>query len=74
MSVGVNVMFDVVSQMARMLGNDFDIEIVETHHRFKKDSPSGTALRLAEKICDATQKRWTRTSFTVARGLPASDR
>ncbi len=57
MCVGVNVMFDVASQMARMLGNDFDIEIVETHHRFKKDSPSGTALRLAEKICDATQKK-----------------
>ncbi|MEK6622552.1 MAG: 4-hydroxy-tetrahydrodipicolinate reductase [Planctomycetota bacterium] len=57
MSVGVNVLFDVVSHMSRMLGNDFDIEIVETHHRFKKDSPSGTALRLAEKICDATHKK-----------------
>ena len=49
MSVGVNVMFSLVSQMAQMLGNDFDIEIVETHHRFKKDAPSGTALKLAEK-------------------------
>ncbi|MBM4055715.1 MAG: 4-hydroxy-tetrahydrodipicolinate reductase [Planctomycetes bacterium] len=54
MSVGVNVMFTVAAQMAKMLGKDFDIEIIETHHRFKKDSPSGTALRLAEKICDAT--------------------
>ncbi|MCF6147432.1 MAG: 4-hydroxy-tetrahydrodipicolinate reductase [Candidatus Kuenenia sp.] len=54
MSVGVNVMFSVAAQMAKMLGKDFDIEIIETHHRFKKDSPSGTALRLAEKICTAT--------------------
>ena len=57
MSVGVNVLFDAVSQIARMLGSDFDVEIVETHHRFKKDAPSGTALRLAERICDATQKK-----------------
>lgn len=54
MSLGVNVMFSVAAQMAKMLGKDFDIEIIETHHRHKKDSPSGTALRLAEKICDAT--------------------
>ena len=49
MSVGVNVIFDLAAQMAKMLGNDYDIEILETHHRFKKDSPSGTALRIAEK-------------------------
>lgn len=54
MSVGVNIMFDLVAQVARMVENEFDIEIIETHHRFKKDAPSGTALRLAEKICEAT--------------------
>lgn len=54
MSVGVNIMFELVAQVARMVRNEFDIEIVETHHRFKKDAPSGTALRLAEKICEAT--------------------
>lgn len=69
MCVGVNVMFDVASQMARMLGNDFDIEIVETHHRFKKDSPSGTALRLAEKICDATQKKMDKDVVYGRQGL-----
>ena len=57
MSVGVNVMFNLAAQMAQMLGTDFDIEIIETHHRFKKDSPSGTALKLAEKICDATGRK-----------------
>lgn len=69
MSVGVNVLFDVVSHMARMLGNDFDIEIVETHHRFKKDSPSGTALRLAEKICAATQKEMDKDVIYGRQGL-----
>jgi 4-hydroxy-tetrahydrodipicolinate reductase len=46
MSVGVNVAFRILADMARMLGDDYDVEIVETHHRFKKDAPSGTALRI----------------------------
>lgn len=54
MSVGVNILFNLVGQVARMVEKEFDMEIVETHHRFKKDAPSGTALRLAEKICEAT--------------------
>ena len=53
-SVGVNLLFDLVGQVAAALGDDYDIEIVEAHHRFKKDAPSGTALRLAENICKAT--------------------
>lgn len=57
MSVGVNVMFNLAAQMAQMLGKEFDIEIIETHHRFKKDSPSGTALKLAENICEATGRK-----------------
>ena len=52
MSLGVNLLFKVAPQIARALGDDYDIEIVETHHRFKKDSPSGTALRLAESIAN----------------------
>jgi 4-hydroxy-tetrahydrodipicolinate reductase len=50
MSVAVNVAFKVLADMARMLGDDYDVEIVETHHRFKKDAPSGTALRMAEVV------------------------
>lgn len=56
MSVGVNLLFDVVEQVARALGNEPDVEIVETHHRFKKDAPSGTALRIAERICGVTDR------------------
>ena len=48
MSVGVNVMLSLVQQAARALGADFDIEIVEMHHKHKIDAPSGTALRLGE--------------------------
>ena len=48
MSVGMNTLFAVVGKVASMLGPDYDIEIVEQHHRFKKDAPSGSALTLAE--------------------------
>jgi 4-hydroxy-tetrahydrodipicolinate reductase len=54
MSVGMNVLFNFVGKVATMLGEDYDIEIIEQHHRFKKDAPSGSALTLAENICRAT--------------------
>lgn len=54
MSMGVNLLLRVVGDVARALGEDYDVEIIETHHRFKKDAPSGTALRLAEAVAKAT--------------------
>jgi 4-hydroxy-tetrahydrodipicolinate reductase len=54
MSVGMNVLFSLVGKAASMLGDEYDIEIVEQHHRFKKDAPSGSAITLAENICRAT--------------------
>jgi len=54
MSVGMNVLFALVGKAASMLGDEYDIEIIEQHHRFKKDAPSGSALTLAENICHAT--------------------
>jgi len=56
MSVGMNVLFATVGKLAKMLGEDYDIEITEAHHRFKKDSPSGTALSLAEEIATETDR------------------
>ena len=54
MSLSVNVLFQLVRQAATLLrGKDFDAEIVERHHRFKKDAPSGTALHFARLIQDA---------------------
>jgi 4-hydroxy-tetrahydrodipicolinate reductase len=58
MSVGMNVLFSLVGKVASMLGEEYDIEIIEQHHRFKKDAPSGSALTLAENICKATGKRF----------------
>ena len=54
MSVGMNILFSLVGKVAQMLGEDYDIEIIEQHHRFKKDAPSGSAITLAENICKAT--------------------
>lgn len=56
MSLGVNLLFKVAPQIAKALGGEYDIEIVEAHHRFKKDAPSGTALRLAEAVAKATDR------------------
>lgn len=50
MSVGINLLLKVLGQVASIIGQDYDIEIVEAHHRLKKDAPSGTALRMAEVI------------------------
>jgi len=56
MSLGVNLMFVLAGQVAKQLGEDYDIEVVEAHHRFKQDAPSGTAMGLVKSICDATGK------------------
>ena len=53
MSVGVNLMFKAVENIAQVLTEGYDVEIVEAHHRLKKDAPSGTALKLAQVIAQA---------------------
>ena len=50
MSVGVNLMFRLVEQAARVLGDTVDVEVIEAHHRHKIDAPSGTAVRLGEVL------------------------
>lgn len=54
-SVGVNTLFWLTRKAAEILGPDFDLEVVEMHHRLKKDSPSGTAKRLAEILAEVRQ-------------------
>jgi 4-hydroxy-tetrahydrodipicolinate reductase len=54
MSMGVNVLFKVVEGVAKVLGPDYDVEIVEAHHNMKKDAPSGTADKLAQIVASAT--------------------
>jgi 4-hydroxy-tetrahydrodipicolinate reductase len=54
MSVGVNLLLKIAAEVAAALGDDYDIEIVEGHHRFKADAPSGTAIALRDAILQAT--------------------
>jgi 4-hydroxy-tetrahydrodipicolinate reductase len=51
-STGVNLLFALTRRAASVLGSDFDVEVIEMHHRFKKDAPSGTAARLLEIILE----------------------
>ena len=53
MSIGVSLLTQLLGRVASALGEDYDVEIVEMHHRRKTDAPSGTALRFAEAICEA---------------------
>ncbi len=54
-SVGVNTLFWLSRKASEILGSNFDIEVVEMHHRLKKDAPSGTAKRLAEILAETRQ-------------------
>lgn len=56
MGLGVNLLFKLVRQVAQTLDDTYDIEIDETHHRFKRDAPSGTAMELARQV--AAGKEW----------------
>jgi 4-hydroxy-tetrahydrodipicolinate reductase len=66
MSVGVNVFMELVTRAARALGEEYDIEIIEAHHRHKVDAPSGTALAIGEGIA-ATRGRKLKELAVVSR-------
>ena len=69
MSVGVNLMFKVAADVARVLGEEYDVEIVETHHRFKKDAPSGTAVKLADAVAAALGRNMEEVGMYGRRGM-----
>ena len=69
MSVGVNLAFRVLALMAKALGDDYDVEITEIHHRMKKDAPSGTAAKMAEVIAEALGRRIEDTGVYGRHGL-----
>lgn len=68
MSPGVNLMFDIAGKISKHLPN-YDTEIIESHHRNKKDAPSGTAKRLAEKICEANNLSLEKTAIYGRQGI-----
>jgi 4-hydroxy-tetrahydrodipicolinate reductase len=69
MSVGVNLAFRVLALMATALGDDYDVEITEIHHRMKKDAPSGTAAKMAEVIAAALGRRIEDTGVYGRHGM-----
>ena len=70
MSVATNVAFKLLATMAKALGDEYDVEITEIHHRFKKDAPSGTALRMAEVIAGALGRDLDQVAVYGRQGLP----
>jgi 4-hydroxy-tetrahydrodipicolinate reductase len=69
-AVGVNAVFKLAEVAARILGEDFDVEIVEAHHRHKVDAPSGTALRLGEIICSVSGRKLSAAAVHGRQGEP----
>ena len=70
MSVAVTLAFKLLPIMARALGDDYDVEITEIHHRFKKDAPSGTAVRMAELVAEALGRELATVGVYGRQGLP----
>jgi len=69
MSVGINLLFKVLGDVAKTLGNEYDVEIVEAHHRLKKDAPSGTALKLAGVVAEALNLDLDEAAVYARKGL-----
>ena len=69
MSVGVNVLLELVRQAARALGPGYDVEIVELHHKHKRDAPSGTAVLLGEVAAEALGRRPAEALHYVRHGI-----
>ena len=69
MSVGVNACFKLLKEAAKILGDDFDVEIVELHHNKKKDSPSGTAVRMGEVVAEALGRDYNKVANYHREGM-----
>jgi 4-hydroxy-tetrahydrodipicolinate reductase len=68
-SLGVNVLLSLLGKAAKMLGDDYDVEIVEAHHRFKKDAPSGTALALGRSVARALNRDLDKIGINGRKGI-----
>ncbi len=69
MSVGVNLLLKVLKDIARVLGDEYDIEIIEAHHRLKKDAPSGTAMKMAQIIADTLSRNLDEVAVYARKGI-----
>ncbi len=69
MSVGVNVMLKVLESVAAILGDDYDVELIEAHHNMKKDAPSGTAIKMAQVIADSLERNLDEVGVYCRKGI-----
>ena len=69
MSLGVNLLVSLVGKVAKTLGDDYDVEIIEAHHRFKKDAPSGTALALGRAIAEGLKRDFDQVAVYGRKGI-----
>ncbi len=69
MSVGVNVMFRVIGDVAKTLGGDYDVEVIEAHHRMKKDAPSGTAMKMGQILAQALNRDFDQVGVYARKGI-----
>jgi 4-hydroxy-tetrahydrodipicolinate reductase len=74
MSLGVNLLFSLTEMVSSRLKDEFDIEIIEAHHRFKKDAPSGTARRLGEIVAQAYALPYEQVVRNGRSGMATTDR
>lgn len=69
MSVGVNLLLKVLADIAKVTKDDYDVEIVEAHHRLKKDAPSGTAMKMAQVLASALGRNLEKDAVYARHGL-----
>ncbi|MBN2569459.1 MAG: 4-hydroxy-tetrahydrodipicolinate reductase [Deltaproteobacteria bacterium] len=69
MSVGVNVMLKVLESVASILGDDYDVELIEAHHNLKKDAPSGTAVKMAQVIASSLERNLDEVGVYCRKGI-----
>lgn len=69
MSVGVNLLLKVLADIAKVTGDDYDVEIVEAHHRLKKDAPSGTAMKMAQVLAASLNRSLEEKAVYSRHGL-----
>jgi 4-hydroxy-tetrahydrodipicolinate reductase len=69
MSIGVNLCFKILDEIARTIGEDYDMEIIEAHHRMKKDAPSGTAVKMAQVLAQAVHRNLEEVGVYARKGM-----
>ena len=69
MSLGVNLLVSLLGKAAKILGDDYDVEILEAHHRFKKDAPSGTALAMGRSVAQALNRNLDKVGINGRKGI-----